>query len=70
MSSDKEVDFAAMADLINELNGQARARGGSIAFVIVDPSFVDPLRAAGARARLSTRAWIAHDDHIHVEFRF
>lgn len=69
-SSNKEVDFPAMASLIGELDREARARGGSIAFVIVDPSFVDPLRAEGVPVRLSTRAWIAHDDHIHVEFRF
>lgn len=69
-SSDKEVDFASLASLIEALDTEARARGGAIAFVIVDPSFVDPLREAGVRVRLSTRAWIAHDDHVHVEFRF
>ena len=68
--SDKEVDFVALTRLIDELDQQARSRGGSIEFVIVDPSFVEPLRTAGVRVRLSTRAWIAHDDHVHVEFRF
>ena len=69
-SSDKEVDFAALAALITELGRQARQRGGALRFVIVDSSFVDPLREAGVRLRLTSRAWIEHDDHIHVEFTF
>jgi len=66
--STKEVDFETLAVLLEELDAEARSRGGKIRYVIVDPSFVEPLADTGVR--LSTRSWIEHDDHIHVEFSF
>lgn len=68
MDSEKEVDFERLSDLLMALDGEARSRGGKIRYVIVDPSFVDPLSDVGVR--LTTRSWIEHDDHIHVEFYF
>jgi penicillin-insensitive murein endopeptidase len=68
LESDKEVDFGRLSDLLVALDGEARSRGGKIRYVIVDPSFIDPLSGVGVP--LSTRSWIEHDDHIHVEFSF
>ena len=68
MDSEKEVDFDVLRKMITELKRSAKKEGGSIAFVIVAPSFVPHLKGLGVR--LSTKASLIHDDHIHVEFRF
>lgn len=68
IDSDKEVDFDRLRRLLQELDREARGRGGRLRIVIVDPSFIAPL--AGVGVPLTSRAWIAHDDHVHVEFRF
>ena len=63
-----EVDFKMLKRLIQELNSVAKSNGGSIRYVIVAPSFVEPLQGLGTP--LSTKSKIVHDDHIHVEFQF
>ena len=63
-----EVDFDMLRKMITELNLTAKQEGGSVAFVIVAPAFVPHLKGLGVR--LSTRASLVHDDHIHVEFQF
>ena len=68
MNSEKEVDFQVMRQMITELKKAAKKEGGTIAFVIVSPSFVPHLKGIGVK--LSTKASLVHDDHIHVEFRF
>jgi penicillin-insensitive murein endopeptidase len=68
IKSEKEVDFDVMRDMIVELQRAAKKNGGRLAFVIVAPSFVPHLQGLGVR--LSTKASLVHDDHIHVEFVF
>ena len=63
-----EVDFEALIALLVELQKTAQQRGGNKRTVIVSPSFVEKLD--DLRIPLSTKAWIEHDDHIHVEFTF
>ena len=67
-TSDKEVDFEVMRSMILELKKEAKQLGGKISFVIVAPSFVPHLKGLGVK--ISTRASLTHDDHIHVEFLF
>lgn len=66
--SKKEVDFDTMTIMIKTLKKHAKNNGGSIKFVIVDSSFKKKLKDVGVT--LTDRAWIEHDDHIHVEFSF
>ena len=66
--SDKEVDFDTLRQMILVLKKTAQQKGGTIAFVIVAPSFVPHLKGLGVK--ISTRASLVHDDHIHVDFRF
>ena len=68
IDSDKEVDFDALRKMITQLKKSAKNQGGTIAFVIVAPSFVPHLKGLGVR--LSTKASLVHDDHIHVDFHF
>ena len=68
ISSKKEVDFDVLRDMLIQLKRSAKKEGGTIAFVIVAPSFVPHLKGLGVR--LSTKASLVHDDHIHVDFRF
>ena len=68
IKSEKEVDFEVLRKMITELKRSAKREGGTIAFVIVAPSFVPHLKGLGVR--LSTKASLVHDDHIHVEFHF
>jgi len=69
------VDFAALADLIGELDHQARRHGLEVERVIVAPEYVDRVLAArGELAALARRflrgpAWVRHDEHVHVDFR-
>ena len=68
IESQQEVDFEVLREMLTELKRTAKSEGGSIAFVIVAPAFVPHLQGLGVR--LSTRASLVHDDHIHVEFHF
>ncbi|MEM1378627.1 MAG: penicillin-insensitive murein endopeptidase [Pseudomonadota bacterium] len=72
---DGEIDFAALGDLILEMQREARQRGGDVARVILAPDLQPELRAANPAVfnsvKFNTRqAWVRHDDHIHVDFVF
>jgi penicillin-insensitive murein DD-endopeptidase len=74
---DLSIDFESVAELLVELDEQARLHGLVVARVIVAPEYIGRILAAervGGVARLAasfmrTAAWVRHDEHIHVDFR-
>jgi len=64
----REVDFSALRDLVNVMSKTARKKGGRLRYVIVSEAFKKPLGKTDSH--LTSKAWIEHDDHIHLEFAF
>jgi penicillin-insensitive murein endopeptidase len=69
------IDFAALAELIHQVNLAAAARGVGITRVIFDVPLQRHLWTTPRGAELerkvtfSTRpAWVRHDEHIHIDF--
>ena len=65
---DREVDFDAMRELINVMTRMAKKNGGKLKYTIVSDNFIKPL--GKTESRVTSKAWIEHDDHIHLEFFF
>jgi penicillin-insensitive murein endopeptidase len=70
------IDFESLANLLIEVERQARGRGLALDRIIVAPEYVERVlstRAAGIRelAPLFMRrpAWVRHDEHVHIGFR-
>lgn len=70
------IDAEAIAEHLYQLHRAAQSRGVDIWRVIFDPA-LQPLLHATKRWRYleqnvafsSTRSWVRHDDHYHVDFR-
>ena len=70
-----QIDFDAYAEHLFELHRNALAQGAPIALVIVDPAYL-PLLFATRRGNylrekipfMSTKPWVRHDEHFHVDF--
>ena len=63
-----EVDFEAMRDMIIGLRDAARTHNTRLVSVILDASFikkVGPIKGV----KLTSKAWIRHDEHLHFSFR-
>ena len=72
---DYEIDFDAAASHLEALQRAAKSHGLRIERVILEPTLHDELFATTRGGRLKRRlhfmkrrAWIAHDDHYHVDF--
>jgi len=70
-----QVDFEALAALLDAVDRHARAHGLRLWLVILSPDLQDDLaRAPGGaavvrRLPLSRRAaWVRHDNHVHLDF--
>lgn len=69
------IDFEAIALHLAALDREARAHGTGIARLIIAPEF-QPLLWATPTGRtlrgrfpvMTTRAWVRHDEHYHVDF--
>jgi len=66
------IDAAAIGDHLLALQRAARARGGRIAKVILDPELQRQVRDARPAVKtlpITRRTvWVRHDDHYHVDF--
>jgi penicillin-insensitive murein endopeptidase len=69
------IDFEAMAEHLHQLSLAARSNGSGIERVIFDPVLLPRLLATARGQELqhtlpfmTTRAWIRHDEHYHVDF--
>lgn len=69
------IDFAAIGEHLYQLDRAARARGGSLALVILDPQYHRHLFATRRGPYLQRNlnfmrgaAWVRHDEHYHVDF--
>ena len=72
---DYAIDFDAAAEHLYQLNAAAKARGVSLALVILDPPYLPKLfgvaRGPFLRQNLEFMkgaAWVRHDEHYHVDF--
>jgi penicillin-insensitive murein endopeptidase len=70
------IDFESVAELVVELDRQARRHGLALHRIIVAPEYVERVLAAksgGIRELaplfMRTPAWVRHDEHLHVDFR-
>ncbi|PXX47704.1 penicillin-insensitive murein endopeptidase [Undibacterium pigrum] len=70
-----QIDFTALAEHLYQLDLAAKARGRSLALVIIDPPYQAKLFATPRGAYLQEhvnfmkgKAWIRHDEHYHVDF--
>lgn len=69
-----DIDFAAMAEHLYQLEQAARARGRGIALVIFDTDYLPRLFATARGAELKRlnfmkgKPWVRHDEHYHVDF--
>lgn len=69
------IDFPALAEHLAQLDLAARARGVTLAKVIVDPRYFEQLYAtprgpylkANVRFMLG-KPWVRHDEHFHIDF--
>ncbi len=73
---DRSIDFPALARLLGAIDAAARDHGARVERVVFDPALQPRLfDAPGGRAlarRLpfsKTRAWVRHDEHVHLVFR-
>jgi penicillin-insensitive murein endopeptidase len=69
------IDFVALAEHLQALDVAARARGATIALVILDPRYLPRLFATPQGETLKRTlqfmkrdAWVRHDEHYHVDF--
>lgn len=70
-----EIDFAALAEHLYQLDVAAKALDAGIALVIFDRAYLPRLfatargKALAQRLRFMKREpWVRHDDHYHVDF--
>jgi len=70
------IDFDSVAQLLLEIDSQARTRGLELDRIIVTPEYVERVLSSGVpRIRqlaplfMRTPAWVRHDEHRHVDFR-
>ncbi|WP_284619596.1 penicillin-insensitive murein endopeptidase [Aquabacterium humicola] len=69
------IDFVALAEHLRALDVAARARGATIALVILDPRYLPRLFGTPQGEALKRSlpfmkrdAWVRHDEHYHVDF--
>ena len=73
--SNGQIDFAALAALISNLDHEAKKRSGKVRRIFFAPD-LQPLLKARNNALFSQikfnrkQSWVRHDDHIHVDFDF
>jgi len=70
-----EIDFAAVAEHLYQLEAAARRRGIGIALVIFDTGYLPRLFATARGPYLQQnlkfmkgKPWVRHDEHYHVDF--
>jgi len=73
--ADYRIDFVALAEHLYQLDLAAKAKGRSLALVIIDPPYQAKLFATPRGSYLQEhlnfmkgKAWIRHDEHYHVDF--
>lgn len=69
------IDFPALAEHLYQLGVAAKASQASIAQVILDPAFIEPLLATPRGPHIKRhinfmkgKPWVRHDEHYHVDF--
>lgn len=69
------IDFPALAEHLVQLHVAAKARGATLARVIVDPRYFAQLYATPRGPYLKAnlrfmqgKPWVRHDEHFHIDF--
>lgn len=69
------IDFESVAELLLEVDRQARRQGLALERVIVAPEYVERVLAAKIAGIsdltalfMRTPAWVRHDEHLHLDF--